>query len=463
MSARQYARVALAVAAVVAVVAPAAVAPVTASSPPQALCPICGDHLERVAAYETGVSATATGSDLRMVVDERGDASMRARVTLNDSTAERFRENASAMDAVVSAAFDGGGYAFGVDRAANVSAGMDGDVLVVTYDVPDVAHRARGGVLLVTAFGERTYYVTTNVDRFTMVGPDGYAVANDPRTGAVEARGATDAASGDGEVVTWNPADGELGADERLDRGTYVAFAPDDGLGARLNAELAVLATVGPLMVGDALLLGGPTAVVLALALLACLFLVGESGRPEREARWLAALGASVVVVAALWRLVEGQDLARSENLPLLAVPAGVAALGYLSMRSPAVASGREALLRAGGTVGVAGAVAAALLPSFLTPFAVVPTVVVGGFYVVGVLDEHVGWPVAAAAALVVATPPLAVLPRTPIGAGLGAGFVGILLTAVVVLLAPVAVLAYRIGASARVTGERVVDRRTTA
>jgi hypothetical protein len=360
------------------------------------------------------------------------------------------------MNAVVDAAFEDLRYVYGIDRARNVTAGMDGEVLVVTYDVPDVAHEARGGVLLVTAFGEETRYVDTNVDRFRMVGPDGHAVANDPRSGSV-----ADRADGAGEAVTWEPVEGEY--DEgRLDRGTYVAFAPDDGLGARVNGELAVIGAVGPLMLQDALGLGGVTAVVLALALLACLFLVGETATPPRDARILFGVGGAVAVGGALWRVVDGLDFLSSSNLPLLAVPVGVAALGYLSMRSPSVANLREAALRVGGTVGVVGAVAAALAPGLLQPLAVVTSVVVGGFYLVGVLDERVGWPVALVAVLVVASPVLAVLPATPIG-GLGAGVLGILLTGVTVLVVPVGVLAYRLGAASDVTGERLVNSRTTA
>lgn len=467
MSASQFTRVALAVLAVAAVVAPAAMAPAAASTPPERLCPVCGEQLERVAAYELDTSVTAGDGELRMVVDDAGDAALRARVPLNDSTAERFRENASAMDAVVAAAFSGEGAArsaFGAERARNVSAAMDGDAMVVTYEIPGVARRARGGVLLVTAFGERERYVDTNVDRFELVGPDGYVVANQPRTGTVQSTELRDSERSTGEGVVWEPVDGEYGGDDgRLERGTYVAFAPDDGLAARANAELAVASTVGPQMFDDAVAVGGPTGVVLALALLGCLFLVGESATPERDARWLAAVGASVAVGGALWRLVEGIDLVGSSNLPLLAVPVGVAALGSLSMRSPPVASVREAALRAGGTVGLAGVLAIALLPAPLTPVAAVSTVLVGGFYLVGVLDERVGWPVALAFALVVATPFVAVLPRMPLAGGFGAGFVGFLLTALTVLVVPVGVLAYRVGASARVTGERVVESRTTA
>lgn len=466
MSVNQYARAALAVVAVTAVLAPAVVGPADASSPPRKLCPVCGDQLEREASYGAGASVTTTGSDLRMAVDERGDADVRARVSLNASTAERFRENESLQAAVVDAAFDdedGSRYAVGVDRARNVTARMDGDVLVVTYEVPSVAREGRGGVLLVTAFGAESRYVETNVDRFAMVGPDGTAVANDPRTGAVESREATRGVDGSGEAVVWEPVEGKYrDGDGRLDRGTYVAFAPDDGLGARLDAELAVASTVGPAMLDDAVTLGGPAALVLALALLACLFVVGESASPEREARLLLVLGAGIAVVGAGYQLLDGRPLQFGTNLPLLVVPAGVAALAALSMRSPAVASLREAVLRVGGTVGVAGIVAAALLSSFLVAFAVLTAAVVGGFYVVGVLDERVGWPVAAVGVLVVVAPVLGVLPATP-AEGLGAGVLLTFLTGLTVLLVPVGVLAYRLGASARVTSERVVEARTTA
>lgn len=451
--------VAFAVVTVVSVLAPAAVAPAAASTPPSSVCPVCGPTFE-YAADEAGVDVTATHSTVHVHVDEAGDARFFARVELNRSDARDLRENERAFDALVTAAFEDNYNVVGIERAREVDAELRDDDLVASWTVPDAARRGPGGTLLVTLFGERDTGLVLHADQLALTGPDGWNVTNHPKTGDVQSLAVF---SGDrsGDRVVWK-GDAEYDSREDLDAGTYVAFAETDGLLARANAELAVASTIGPEMLSDAVVAGGPSSLLLAGALVVCLFVLGASPNPGRDARWLAVVGALVTVGGFAYAVVDGYGPLLDRNLQLLALPAGIAAFGWLTARAPTVANLREAALRVGATVGVGGLIAVALSDSFLSFIVATIAVTVGGFYLVGVYDQRVGWPVAAVTALVVATPVLGVLPSTPIG-GFGPGFVGFLLTPMTLLAAVVGITAYRVGAGKQVTGERVVDERTTA
>jgi hypothetical protein len=286
-------------------------------------------------------------------------------------------------------------------------------------------------------------------------------VVNQPATGRVEAAATTGDDSRTGERVVWT-GDADFRTPEHLDDGTCVAFAPSEGVAASAAAELGVALTIGPAMVSDAVTAGAPSALVLAAALAACLFSFGGSTNPRRDARALAAGGGLLVVAGFAYVVFLGYGHLTGRNLELLALPAGVAAFGALTARSPTVANRREAALRVAGTVGIGGLIAATLSTSFASAFAATFAVAVGGFYLVGVYDGRAGWPVAAVVALVLATPILGVLPATPVG-GFGPGFVAFLTTPATLVAAVLGIAAYRVGAGERVTGERVVDDRTSA
>jgi hypothetical protein len=458
----------LAVLAVLAVAAPAAIAPVAASSPPQSVCPVCGPNFDR-AVYDANVNLTdgdwsdaghVGESTVRMTVSESGDAAFTARVELSRSVARTLRENESARDALLDAAFDQDYHVLGLERAERGSATVADDALVVDWTVPDVARDGPGGTLLVTMFGQSRSGITLHADHLSLAGPAGWNVTNHPGTGEVEVSD-PGSADGAGERVVWSGTV-DYESDQHLESGTYVAFGPTDGVVARANAELAVAFAIGPTMLSDALAAGTPAGVVLAIALAGCLFGLGGSPNPRRASRWLAIASGFVVVAGAVVVLVEGHGALATRSFELLAVPAGIGAFGWLTTRTPAVANLREAAWRVTGTVGVGGAVAFALTAPFTRMYVATVTVGVAGFYLVGVYDQRVGWPVAAVSAAVLATPILGVLPATPFG-GFGGGVFALFLFALSIPTAVVGVVVYRIGAGKRVAGDRVVDQRTTA
>jgi len=449
----------VAVLAVVAVVAPAVAVPAAASTPPEPVCPVCASA-DWNGGGHSDADLNTTGSTVEMTIRADDSARFRARLDLTESSATALRDNRSAVDAAVDRAFDR--RYVGHDRGArNVTASIvDGD-LVVAWTVPEAARDGPGGTTIVTLFGERRASVVLRADRLVLVSAADERVVNRPATGRVEAAGTAGDASRTGERVVWR-GNADFRTRAHLDDGTYVAFAPSEGVAASAAAELGVALTVGPTMISDAATAGAPSAVVLAVALAACLFVLGASTDPGRDARLLAAT-AGVVLVAGLVSVVfAGYGPLAGRNLELLALPAGVGAFGALTARSPTVATLREAALRVAGTVGVGGVVATTLSNSFPSALAATFAVAIGGFYLVGVYDGRVGWPVAALVVLVLATPIVAVLPSTPIG-GFGPGFVAVLLTPVTLVAALVGVATYRIGAGERVTGERIVDDRATA
>lgn len=453
--------VAVAVAALVvaSVLAPIGVSVVAASTPPEPVCPVCGRHVT-YASQGAGVDLDVVESEVVMRVQDDGSARFRARVTVANETASALRENESAVETVVDEAFEYG-YVGDERGARDVTASFADDRLRVAWTIPDAARDGPGGTTILTLFGEARPGIQLGADRLVLYGDDDARVVNTPKTGVVEDLAATGNGSRDGERVVWN---GSADHDDpgHLERGTYVAFAPREGVLASAGGELGVALAIGPTMLSDAIAAGGPSAVVLAAALAACLFVLGGTTNPRRDARLLAVVGALAVVGGFGYALLEGYGPLADRNLELLALPAGVAAFGTLTARAPAVANLREAALRAAGTVGVGGAVAVALSGSFVNVVVATFTVAVGGFYLVGVYDGRVGWPVAAVTAVVLATPVLAVLPSTPVG-GFGPGFVAFIVTPTALVAALVGVATYRIGAGNQVTGERVVERPQTA
>ena len=450
---------AVAVLAVVAVLAPLAVAPAGASGSAPVVCPVCTDHLEH-ASEEAGVDLAVQESEVVMRVRDDGSVRFRARVAVTDDAATTLRETETVVDAVVDEAFDVP--YVGDDRGArNVTASVDEDELVVSWTIPDAARIGPGGTVVLSLFGESRHGVLLDADRLALYGPDDARVVNDPRSGVVEDLAAAGNGSRDGERVVW---DGSADYEDpgHLEAGTYVAFADREGVVASAMGELGVALAVGPTMLGDAVLAGSTSALVLGAALVVCLTALGGSSAPARDARWLAVLGAFAVVGGFAYAVVNGFGPLLDRGLELLALPAGIATFGALTARAPAVANLREAALRVAGTVGVGGVVAVTLSNLYLNLFVATVTVAVGGFYLIGVYDQRVGWPVAAVTVVVLTTPALGVLPSAPVG-GFGPMFLAVMAIPVAVLAAIVGMVAYRIGAGKPVTGERVVERAQTA
>lgn len=220
--------------ALLAVVVLAAVA--GASPQPSPICGFCGGSFES-AAEDHGVNATVAESRVTVQVHENGSATWTVRNSLGNGS-DRFREDPSRLADVGRTLADGSPGV--VDEARFGTARMDGDTAVLVYRDPAAAQRHAG--LLVVDYlhheGYEQWYVV-NAEMFTISGPDGTTVTNDPASGQV-----------DGRSVIWE------GTTERaiyeaptLSGYPYVVFGPDRSAGTTARTTAAVLLASAPLVV----------------------------------------------------------------------------------------------------------------------------------------------------------------------------------------------------------------------
>lgn len=294
-----------------------------AAPPPTAVCAVCDGDLE-------GVTGPGT---LDIYLDADGDAEWVERVPVDAAAADRYRDDPDALEAAVDEAW-APSHVAGEDATA-VSSDVEGEDVVVTYAVADVARQGVGETWIVAYFyagGTATRYHLGG-ERVTIHPPEGHVVTNRP-PGAHLADGA----------VTWHGGDpGPLESD--LDRETLVTYGPDDGILATASSYASVAGAIGPLVVRHAVLVGVLPALVVSGGALAVTRLERAAGRPgrfheracgldaERLGRGTVAVGIVGVIVAPLVGYVgTGQALAPNA-VALAAGAAGYAVLGAIPGR----------------------------------------------------------------------------------------------------------------------------------
>ncbi|WP_458205374.1 hypothetical protein [Haladaptatus sp. NG-SE-30] len=212
------------------------VGPSMASPQPTPVCQLCGSVFAD-AAEDGGINATVTNSTVVVRTHENGSATWVVRNRLSDG-ADRFRENPVRLNRLAQTLLD---ERYGlVDDATLVSTRMDSEVAVITIRDDDAAtHHA--GVLVVDYLhdgGYETWYVL-NVDRFTIRGPDGTVVSNEPESGSV-----------DGRSVTWyGETEPESYSAPSLEGSPYVAFGADDSLTTQMRTTGALALATLPIVV----------------------------------------------------------------------------------------------------------------------------------------------------------------------------------------------------------------------
>jgi hypothetical protein len=122
------------------------VAPAAASAPPVPVCGVCGDAFAS-AAEDAGVDLDVDSCEVLVRVDETGTGRWTARATVNPAAAEAFGDDPALLDRIVRETFENGRFLV-ADDARGVSARLDGDAVVVTFDAPEMAHDGVGDVLL---------------------------------------------------------------------------------------------------------------------------------------------------------------------------------------------------------------------------------------------------------------------------------------------------------------------------
>ncbi|WP_411966746.1 hypothetical protein [Haloferax sp. YSSS75] len=416
----------------VAAVFPAAVGPVAASEQPRPVCGVCSDPFESTA-KNSGIELAVESSELDVHVGDDGVGHWTARVTVNDAAASTFRDDPELLEQVVSQTFDDG--RFRVDDPENLETRMDGDTVVVTFDVPEMAYRGYGDVLLVDYFNAdgNTRFVYVDTDRFTVSGPDGTVLVNDPPR----------LKTGEETAATWLG-----GPDDRpmLDDETYLAFGPDRSLTTQAAARATIAADSASYLVPD--LLGAaliPT-LLMALGVVAVQYV---TKRFDGDGTDVALLGALVGGLGLVWMLGLVAMGVFSGGLSATAWTLGVQFLvvGAVAARRPDVLTFWRVV-----AASVIPPIAAVLLVSLFTntylpwgaPSALSLGVTVALFLPFGYATRRDidARPFAVA---IVAAPVVFTIPTLPIG-GFGPAFMLILLVGWTLLTLVAGALVYRLG-----------------
>lgn len=311
-----------------------------ARPPPHAVCGVCSDALVDAAETE-GLDVGIEESTLDVRLDSSGTGHWTARVHLTGAGVDRLTENATLRDRVVRRVYERSYVA--VDDPHSLTTAMDGQALVVTHTVPEMAHESAGDVLVVDFFywqdGDARWF-TLDADRMTMRGPAGHVVTHTP----AETNVADDA-------VTWEGPTQEF---ESLGARTHVAFAPDGGVASQGVTAVAIGLDVADVKLQDVAVVGVPTVVLGAVVAL-----LRARGASLAARSWTTRLAVVVGPLVALgglvaaWETLAGVSGPLSEQFDdLLFYPLYV--LGVTGAGTPLVfgvplAIGQALLVRSGG------------------------------------------------------------------------------------------------------------------
>lgn len=371
----------------------AAVAPVLASPQPDPVCGACGSAFED-AAEEEGLAVNVTNSTATVRVHGNGSATWVVTNRLNDSAADHLREHPALLDRIANGAATTGWGLPGVYDDGDVefgSAGIDDRTVTIRFVDHDTGEQ-HAGVLVVDYLhsdGIRGGWIL-NADTFTIVGPPGTTVVNDPSAAIDrEYTPANAVPTIDGRRVTWHgSAENEHQAAFYDD--VYLAFGDAGTPAWRVDAALA-LATA-PIWVDNVQAFVVPAVVVYGVLLLG---VAGAARRvatvdvdPDRFATGAAAVGAIGVVAgviapavdqpgwfagaAAVYLVTGSAALVRPDAFRTIR---GALGIGVASLTGIAAVLGGVSL--AGGGFGV-GAVSSSLVSMlrgvvFHLPLAVAP------------------------------------------------------------------------------------------
>jgi len=279
---------------------------------------VCGGCVSAVGetASETNRSITVEESVTHLYLRESGDARVEARLQLGGADVDDLRVNDSLFASVRERVASGGtddygygyegsygyddGYGYGRTRPAfereDLTVGMEGTELVVTFRVANLSERRLGATLsdyFFRADGEEAlpdeiepeepWEVGT--DRFVVHGPDGTEPLMRPQGASVE-----------GDTLVWQGG-------ETVDTRTYLLFGsggPTAGLHARAVIATEVFLWATPVAVFGAVI---PTGLLFCLTVLFALRYpdyVSDGWDFRRDLLFWGLLGASVTLVASL-------------------------------------------------------------------------------------------------------------------------------------------------------------------
>lgn len=277
----------------------------SANGPPAVpVCGPCGTQFENAAATHE-INLTVTRSTATVQIHSNGSATWTVTNRIrNESTASRLRDHPAVLDDIARTAVhssDGLPIRHDDSTAADTPSEAhitDGRTVVVTVSDPDAAPRRLdiipgfSGVLVVEYLhnGATVGHWAFNADRFTVVGPPGTAISNDPGTAedtnvrpSVEDRRMTWHGSSTGEI-TDVPSDFT---------NVYVAFASEGT--PQWVTTLALALATAPTAMSALTLFVLPETIVFGLMTLA---VMGTIARLRDESRTVSPPRTAAVIIA---------------------------------------------------------------------------------------------------------------------------------------------------------------------
>ncbi|WP_147299512.1 hypothetical protein [Haloferax sp. Atlit-6N] len=251
----------------------AGVGPTVASPQPDPVCGACGSSFEDVA-EEYGLEANVTHSTAAIQVHPNGSATWVVTNRVNESAATQLTQDPALLNRVArSAATDGWGvpHVYEEGDVTFQSASIDNQTVRIQFQDPDAGTR-HAGILVVDYLhseGVRGGWIF-NVDRFSIAGPPGSVVVNDPSATIEDEYTSSDVLPEvSNREVTWEGVStNEYGSAFYDD--VYLAFGEPGTDSVRVDAALSIATApiwldnvktfVLPALVVYGLMLGGVTA-----------------------------------------------------------------------------------------------------------------------------------------------------------------------------------------------------------
>jgi len=307
----------------------AAPAPSTGAHPPVPLCGGCTGGFEYAAA-DRDVNATVTYSELDLEFHRNGSATGDARLRVDERAADRFRENASLLNAVARDAFvspERSEHSRWADAAVvrdveRVGATINDRTVRVTFALPDASTEGVGGVVFTDLFKRNATAggIELHVNRTTLVGPANASVVRSPD-------------GWDGDPIVLDRGD----RSQFVGYGGYVAWASTNGVTGAAVADVAAFASIWSDEAATEIPAATSVAWLASVLAFAVALLLAVGGKrvdqaldPATDARWLAAgYGAATVgciaaaVVGVVWLDADWLGFAVLGAAPGAAVAAG--------------------------------------------------------------------------------------------------------------------------------------------
>lgn len=340
--------------------------PALASSPPQVVCGACGEQFARAAA-DVDIEVTVVESTADVRLHANGTATWTARTRVTPDSAHRLRNATVGVRALARASLTT--YPNGpAENPQGLDARLDGNTVVVTFTDAAPLKHAFGTTLLEyfdTDGTDRSFEM--NVDRLSVLTPEGTRVTNMPEASVVDDRN-----------VTWYGNATEFSDTRYLTHGEgRIVFAPPDRSNPGIRTTATLWADTLPIYLDN--LRGYVLPSTLLFGVLVGMGLGGVRGTGRDRAsglgRGLFAVGLAVALGSLTLQLVG--------RMPAVGVTVAgaalVAVLGWVAVARPDRYRAARPAARV-GLVALAGVLIAVLpvIVAFAPPFAPPLPVILG-------------------------------------------------------------------------------------